>query len=207
VAQGEYRGTTDLAGLTKVYLEELGTMKRSNDERSGGLPMLVGEFGVPYEMNGGAAYRTGDFGLHEHLLHAMYGALDELAMSATQWNYTPDNTHAHGDQWNHEDLSVFCAEDGGGRAVAGFSRPYPRHSQGRPVRMQFEPESRRFELILDASTLAAGPTEVVVPSIHYPDGVTTEVSAGAAEHDAGGGVVRWTLAAPTATATIVLRPA
>jgi hypothetical protein len=207
VTHGEYRGTTDLAGLTAVYAEELGALKRSNDERTGGLPMLLGEFGVPYEMNGGEAYRTGAFGLHEHLLHAMYGALDELAMSSTQWNYTPDNTHAHGDLWNHEDLSVFCDEDGGGRAVGGFSRPYARHSQGRPVRMRFDPPTRRFELELDASSLAAGPTEVVVPPVHYPGGATSEVSAGATEHDGGAGVVRWTLDSPVATATLVLRPA
>ena len=172
--------------------------------------MLIGEFGIPYEMNGGEAYRTGDFTLHERLLHAMYGTLDQLAMSATQWNYTPDNDHAHGDQWNHEDLSVFCAEDGGGRAVAGFSRPYPRHSQGRPVHMQFEPGSARFELVLDASSLAAGPTEVVVPAVHYPDGVQIEVSAGSAHHDADTGIVRWTLESPavtTVTARLVLQPA
>jgi len=210
VSRGEYRGTTDVAGLTEVYVDELRALQRSNEEKSGGLPMLIGEFGVPYEMNGGEAYRTGDFALHERLLHAMYGTLDQLAMSGTQWNYTPDNDHAHGDQWNHEDLSVFCAEDGGGRAVAGFSRPYPRHSQGRPVRMQFEPGSARFELVLDASSLAAGPTEVVVPAVHYPDGVQIEVSAGSAHHDAETGIVLWTLESPavtTATARLVLQPA
>jgi hypothetical protein len=137
----------------------------------------------------------------------MYGALDELAMSSTQWNYTPDNSHAHGDLWNHEDLSVFCGEDGGGRAVGGFSRPYARHSQGRPLRMRFEPGSRRFELVLDASTLAAGPTEVVVPTIHCPGGVTAEVTAGSTEHDAAAGLVRWTLDTPVERATLVLRPA
>ena len=172
--------------------------------------MLIGEFGIPYEMNGGEAYRTGDFTLHERLLHAMYGALDRLAMSGTQWNYTPDNDHTHGDQWNHEDLSVFCAEDGGGRAERGFSRPYARHSQGRPVRMEFEPGSGTFELVLDASSLAAGPTEVVAPAAHYPDGVTIDVSGGSAEHDAEAGLVRWTLDAPggtAVTARLVLRPA
>ena len=207
VSQGEYRGTTDIAGLTEVYAGELGALQQSNEEKAGGLPMLIGEFGVPYEMNGGEAYRTGDFALHERLLHAMYGALDELAMSGTQWNYTPDNDHAHGDQWNHEDLSVYCAEDGGGRAVAGFSRPYPRHSQGRPLRMRFEPGSARFELVLDASSLAGGPTEVVVPAVHYPDGATIEVSAGSADHDADAGIVRWTLESPAAEATLVLQPA
>ena len=134
-----------------------GALAKVNEERMGGPPMLLGEYGIPYEMNGGAAFADGDFSLHERLLHAMYEAMDELFMSGTQWNYTPDNTHAHGDQWNHEDLSVYCAEDGGGRAVAGFSRPYARHSQGRPTTMRFDPSAARFELVLDASSLADGP--------------------------------------------------
>jgi Glycoside hydrolase family 5 C-terminal domain len=76
--------------------------------------------------------------------------------------------------------------------------------------MQFEPASARFELVLDASLLAAGPTELVVPAVHYPDGVTIEVSAGSAHHDAEDGIVRWTLESPaatTVTATLVLQPA
>jgi hypothetical protein len=169
--------------------------------------MLIGEFGVPYELNRGAAFATGDFSLHERLLHAMYDALDERFMSSTQWNYTPDNSHAEGDQWNHEDLSVYCAEDGGGRAVGGFSRPYARHSQGRPTAMRFDHRDGRFELVLDASSPADGPTEVVVPPVHYPDGVVVDVSAGNAVHDEDAGVVRWTLDGPTAEARLTMRPA
>jgi hypothetical protein len=180
-----------------------------NQERMGGLPMLLGEYGIPYEMNGGAAFAGGDFSLHERLLHATYGALDRLFMSGTQWNYTPDNTHAHGDQWNHEDLSVYCAEDGGGRAVAGFSRPYARHSQARPLTMRFEPVDARFDLVLDASSLVsvAAPTEVSVPAVHYPDGVVVEVSAGEATYDETVRLVRWELSETGVEARLTMRPA
>ena len=171
VARDGYRGTNDAAGLAASYREELAALKQVNDERMGGLPMLLGEYGVPYEMNGGEAFATGDFSLHERLLRAMYDTLDALFLSATQWNYTPDNTHAHGDQWNREDLSVYCAEDGGGRAVAGFSRPFARHSQGRPLAMRFDADLARFELVIDGSSLAGGPTEIPVPAAHYPGDV------------------------------------
>jgi glycosyl hydrolase family 5/cellulase (glycosyl hydrolase family 5) len=207
VDEHEYRGTVDGEGLAAVYGEELGALATINDERMGGPPMLIGEFGVPYELNRGAAFATGDFSLHERLLHAMYDALDERFMSSTQWNYTPDNSHAEGDQWNHEDLSVYCAEDGGGRAVGGFSRPYARHSQGRPTAMRFDHRDGRFELVLDASSPADGPTEVVVPPVHYADGVVVDVSAGNAVHDEDAGVVRWTLDGPTAEARLTMRPA
>ncbi len=207
VGDHEYRGTTDGAGLAAVYGEELRALAKVNEERMGGPPMLLGEYGIPYEMNGGEAFADGDFSLHERLLHAMYEAMDELFMSGTQWNYTPDNTHAHGDQWNHEDLSVYCAEDGGGRAVAGFSRPYARHSQGRPTTMRFDPSGARFELVLDASSLADGPTEIAAPAVHYPDGVVVEVSAGEAVFDPATRLVCWTLAAPGAEARLTMRPA
>ena len=75
----------------------------------------------------------------------MYGALDELAMSGTQWDYTPDNDHAHGDQWNHEDLSVYCAEDGGAhrcRVQPAVPPPQPGAAATHAVRA----ESARFEL-------------------------------------------------------------
>ncbi len=207
VGDHEYRGTSDGAGLAALYGEELRALAKVNEERMGGPPMLLGEYGIPYEMNGGAAFTDGDFSLHERLLHATYEAMDELFMSGTQWNYTPDNTHAHGDQWNHEDLSVYCAEDGGGRAVAGFSRPYARHSQGRPTTMRFDPSGARFELVLEASSPADGPTEITAPAVHYPDGVVVEVSAGRAVFDPAARLVCWTLAAPVAEARLTMRPA
>jgi hypothetical protein len=207
VDRQQHRGASDVAGLAAIYHEELGALRRRNAEHMGGLPMLIGEYGIPYEMNGGEAFATGDFSVHERLLHATYDAMDALLLSGTQWNYTPDNTHEHGDQWNHEDLSVYCADDGGGRAVAGFSRPYTRHGQARPIEMHFDHEGRRFELVLDASHLASAPTEVTVPRVHYPGGVVLEVTSGEATYDSDPGLVRWRLDAPTAEARLVMTPA
>jgi Cellulase (glycosyl hydrolase family 5)/Glycoside hydrolase family 5 C-terminal domain len=186
------------------FAAQLGALRDVGRDRMGDPPMLIGEFGIPYEMNGAAAFSTGDFSVHEELLHATYDALDDHLLNGTQWCYTPDNDHAHGDQWNNEDLSVFCEEDGGGRAVRGFARPFARHSQGRPVAMQFDRETRRFELTLAVDSAVATPTEVVAPVVQYPDGVAVEVATGTVTVE--GDVVHWKVEAPADRATLVVRP-
>ena len=73
--------------------------------------------------------------------------------------------------------------------------------------MRFDPSGARFELVLDASSLADGPTEIAAPAVHYPDGVVVEVSAGEAVFDPATRLVCWTLAAPGAEARLTMRPA
>ena len=89
----------------------LGGLQQISRDRMGDPPMLIGEFGIPYEMNGGEAFRTGDWSKQEVALDASYRAMDELLLHTTQWNYTADNSHDHGDQWNDEDLSIFSPDD------------------------------------------------------------------------------------------------
>ena len=40
-------------------------------------------------------------------------AMEDARVSATLWNYCADNTHARGDGWNGEDLSIFCLDEPG----------------------------------------------------------------------------------------------
>ncbi|MCX8012751.1 MAG: hypothetical protein N3A02_00485, partial [Rectinema sp.] len=148
----------------------LSRIQEHSAHQLGGVPTLLGEFGLPFDLNKRHAYRTGCFRTHEKALSAYYDALDACMMSATLWNYTADNTHEYGDGWNGEDLSVFCREDGGGRALRGFVRPYATAIAGKPVFMSFSLRSAlfRFEYIPDFTIQA--PTEVFVPSLQYPHG-------------------------------------
>ncbi len=109
---------------------------------NGGAPTLIGECGIPFDLNGAEAYRAFDAGdrsdapwtPHIIALDLMYNALDTLLISSTQWNYTASNRNdlAIGDGWNQEDLSIFSRDqqtnpadiNSGGRALAGFVRPY-----------------------------------------------------------------------------------
>ncbi|HVP29198.1 MAG TPA: cellulase family glycosylhydrolase [Myxococcota bacterium] len=181
-----------LAELAQAYTKQLGGLKRLSQSMMGNLPVLVGELGIPYEMNAGEAYRSGDYRKHELVLDATYRALDETFLSSTQWNYTADNSHAHGDGWNREDLSIFSPDDvrdptdldSGGRATRAFVRPYGMRFAGQPLRMAFDLVTGRFELELESDAAQRAPTLVHVPRLHYGAAPRVVVSAGIVRHDA-----------------------
>ncbi len=219
---GAYHGPSGKprAGAAEVaeeFVVQLGTMARYNRDEMGNPPLLVGEFGIPYEMNGGEAFSTGDYSAHEVLLDANYRAMEALLLNSTQWNYTAGNTHAHGEGWNHEDLSIFCLDeiprhpggpgdvDAGGRTIDAFSRPYVRHAAGRPTLMSFDPTSGDFALDVDADPAVAAPTVVFVPARHYPAGPQVEVSAGTTDFDAAAQVLTWDHGGATGGVSLRLR--
>lgn len=135
--------------------------------RAEGIPAFLGEFGVPFDLNGGSSFRTGNFTDQERALSSYYDGIDAALLHSTVWNYSASNTHIGGDHWNTEDLSVYCVEDGGGRAVRGFSRPYAMATAGIPLMMSFDSAHARFSLEWASR---AGTTEVFVPAHWYPRG-------------------------------------
>jgi hypothetical protein len=197
------------------FTRQLRGLARISQRTMGNPPMLIGEFGIPYEMNDAAAYADGDYALHELLLDANYRALEENLLCSTQWNYTADHSHALGDRWNQEDLSIFSPDDqrdpgdldSGGRAVRAFCRPYALHSAGTPTRMRFDLATRSFELVLEADPRCAAPSEVYVPRLHYPRGVRAEVSAGETTHEASRQRLLWHLSGASGIHFLRLAPA
>jgi hypothetical protein len=186
------------------YERELGRMTRMSETVNGGAPTLIGEFGIHFDLNGAGAYRAFHAGDRSDApwtaqiiaLDLMYNALDTLLIGSTQWNYTASNSNdlAIGDGWNQEDLSIFSRDqqidpadiNSGGRALAGFVRPYARATQGIPRTMKFDRISGTFEFVFEYDPSAAGPTEIFVPRIQYPRGCVLEVSGGNAELDPDG---------------------
>ena len=149
-------------------------------------PTLVGEFGIPFDLDGGAAYEAwargdrtdGPWEGQITALDLMYNALDNLQLHSTQWNYTASNRNdlRVGDGWNQEDLSIFSRDqqtspndiNSGGRALAGFVRPYMRVCAGLPETIRFDRRSGRCEISYAAD--AGGTSEIFVTSLQYPDG-------------------------------------
>jgi hypothetical protein len=109
-------------------------------------------------------------------------ALEENLLSYTIWNYSPDNDHAHGDQWNDEDLSIFSRDDqknpadihSGGRALEAILRPYPIATAGEPISLAFDIRTKVLEFIFKPDPSLAAPTELYVPQYQYPRGFLVE---------------------------------
>ncbi|MBO9709089.1 MAG: cellulase family glycosylhydrolase [Caulobacter sp.] len=170
-----------------AYIAWLGTKFGSD-----GAPTLIGEFGIPYDLNEGEAFEAwarGERGeqiwaAHAQALALMYDALDALRLSSTQWNYTASNRNdlRIGDGWNQEDLSIYSLDqvdgtggaDDGARALLGFCRPYAPLAQGVIGAMRFA--DGRFELELEADPTISAPTEIYIPDAHFPNGVKVTLS-------------------------------
>jgi hypothetical protein len=194
-------GVQGREALVNRYALQLARLEQAAQHAdSAGTPTLVGEFGIPFDLKDGAAYAAWAAGdrspqkWHPQVLAQalMYDAMDRLLLSSTQWNYTASNRNdaAIGDGWNQEDLSIYSPDqhtvsgdpDSGGRAVAGFSRPYARFVQGVPRSCAFDAENGNFRFVFDADTTLHAPTEIFVPPAHFGAGFVVEAPGCAVHH-------------------------
>ena len=169
--------------VTREYVSGLERVAKFGDAVNGGAPTLIGEFGIPFDLNGARAYSRWSEGNHSpniwqaHIcaLTAMYDALDTLLLSSTQWNYTASNGNDPmiGDGWNQEDLSIWSADqvlhksgsnpDAGARALEGFCRPFVRAAQGELLNQSWDGLAV-FECSIDIDENIISPTEIFVPT-------------------------------------------
>ena len=75
-----------------------------------GIPTIIGEIGIPFDINNAKCYRTNDFSRQVSSMNITISALDRSLLSGILRNYTPDYTHSLGDGWNGEDLSIFSTD-------------------------------------------------------------------------------------------------
>ena len=187
---GEHaRGTLEIGAR---YQRQLAAVKALAEPVPSGLPTLIGEFGIPYDLADGAAYAAWAMGkrddsiwqTHTQALCLMYEALDALHLSSTQWNYTAGNQNNArvGDQWNQEDLSVYSLDQPAGRAVHGFCRPYAQAIQGSLRRVCFDTACGVFELDYDADPAIALPSQIYLPRAQYPKGLTITLNGPVLRH-------------------------
>lgn len=163
------------------------------------IPFLLGEFGIPFDLDGGASFQSGDYAAQEAALDGFFAALDRNLISGTLWNYTPDNRHSSGDGWNGEDLSIYSLDGkrgqgdvyDGGRALSAVVRPYAMATAGTPLQMSFDRHSREFVFRQRRSAAIAQPTEIFVPRYQYPSGISVEISAGTWQLDSAREILLW----------------
>lgn len=177
--------------IRRSFAEQIAHFREQARRCLGNAPVLIGEFGIAFDLNNKRAYRTGDYSLQIKALDRSLRAMDDNCMSFTLWNYTPDNTNERGDLWNDEDLSIFSRDQqtdpadihSGGRALPALLRPYPLCTAGQPLRMEFDFRSGLFRYRFRHDPAVSAPTELYVPAYQYPQGCVVEVSDGEFELD------------------------
>jgi hypothetical protein len=178
--------------VRRSFREQIARLVRNSDVRMNHAPTLVGEVGIPFDMQQGRAYRNGDFSMQVRALDASMRALESNFASFTLWNYTADNSNARGDQWNGEDLSLFSRDqmlgtgsiDDGGRALRAALRPYPSRIAGEPLHLNFDIRSRVFDFTFRHDAAVKEPTELYIPLYQYPRGCRVEISDGSYDFQA-----------------------
>jgi len=176
--------------IEEKFLNEVLSQRKQADNLLGGIPTIIGEFGIPYDMNDKKAYQTGDFTMQKKALDRSMRIMEKSKTSYCLWNYTPDNTNERGDQWNGEDLSIFSLDqqdnpediNSGGRALDAVIRPYPYKITGELVEYSFDIESGHFTLVFMTKDNISNPTKIFIPQYHYKDGFEIKISDGEYEY-------------------------
>ncbi|KAF8328906.1 glycoside hydrolase family 5 protein [Cantharellus anzutake] len=154
-------------GVRNNYSLQIRNIAESGYRALGEVPIIVGECGVPMDLNGGAAFRSGDFRWQRQMMDAMLCGLERNLLSFNLWNYNPDNTDEKGDHWNGENFSWFSNSrarsrpfldglidhgrhqnedslDEGGRLLDVIVRPYPAKVAGIPLSFEYDSRTGAF---------------------------------------------------------------
>jgi len=186
-----FRPVVGRQSVRASYAAQLKYLKDTAKNQLAGIPTIIGETGIPYDLNNGQAYRSNNFAAQAKAVDDYMQAIEANLLNVTIWNYTPDNSNQYGDNWNEEDLSIFSRDqqsepqniNSGGRALNALVRPYASATVGTPIRMTYDVHSGDFEYIFRHEQFVDGPTELFVPNYQYPDGYTVEISDGEYERD------------------------
>jgi hypothetical protein len=165
---------------------QLKHLKLISKNKLDNIPVLLGEMGIPFNLNDATAYKTGNFSAQEKAIDRCLRAAEDNLMNVTLWNYTADNDNVRGDQWNGEDFSIFSLDqqsnkddiNSGGRALKAILRPYPVATNGEPLDISYDMNKKVFLYKFRHDIETTLPTEIFVPDYQYPQGYRVEVSDG-----------------------------
>ncbi|KAJ3038047.1 hypothetical protein HK097_003303, partial [Rhizophlyctis rosea] len=179
-------------GVVDAHSASIACLRDEGFETIGDHPVLLGETGIPFDM---PASRAPEYKLQTQAMNALLDSLERAGVNFTLWNYVSDNTHAHGDGWNGEDLSLWSRDDArvkdatdregdevfndGARCLDAFCRPYPTHTNGDPVSLKFDWKTKsmtyRFRHYGGHACWCVGSgsedevyTDFYLPRVHFP---------------------------------------
>ncbi|KAI6041477.1 glycoside hydrolase family 5 protein [Pisolithus marmoratus] len=182
-------------GVRENYSRQIHNIIDSAHKVLGEVPVLIGECGIPMDMNEKEAFETENWKWQYRKMDALMVALERSFANFALWNYNPSNNDAEGDDWNGENFSWFSSRralppslldlhqtsftlDNGGRILSAIVRPYPAKTAGIPLRFSYEMNTGQFTFEWkpsDTITLeeqgqtnvisVARETEIFVPSL------------------------------------------
>ncbi|KAF9255450.1 glycoside hydrolase family 5 protein [Marasmius fiardii PR-910] len=177
-------------GARNNYAHQISNIVHEGHKNLADIPVVIGECGVPMDMNNREAFETDDFTWQARMMDAMMTGLEKALVPFTLWNYNPYNTDTDGDFWNGENFSWFSRGralpaswldfhqssptlDNGGRMLNVIVRPYPGKTAGIPGKFEYEVTTSRviYEWNDSSSSsiylddLKAKETEIFIPSM------------------------------------------
>ncbi|CED85016.1 Glycoside hydrolase, superfamily [Phaffia rhodozyma] len=164
------------------YTLQIKNVLQSGYDSFGERPQIMGELGVPMDMNDKLAFQTTDFHYQERMMDALMAALETNLAGFTLWNYNPSNTDEMGDEWNGENFSWFSnkraieeRKDGlkrkilkegsvewyekGARLLDAIVRPYPITLAGVPISSTYDSKTGSYKLVWGIPPLSYLPAD------------------------------------------------
>ncbi|GJJ76555.1 endoglycosylceramidase [Entomortierella parvispora] len=145
-----------IKGARKNYKGQIANILNTGLQNVGNKPCLIGECGIPMDINQRQAFMSGDYGHHSKFLDAVLGSLEANLLSFTLWNYNATNDNTHGDHWNGEDFSIFSLD-----SPQGTPESYRSGSPCSEARMTLRQQSPSFarEVMKRAATASGDVSE------------------------------------------------
>ncbi|KAJ8496897.1 hypothetical protein ONZ45_g12265 [Pleurotus djamor] len=172
-------------GARENYTAQIKNIVEAGYKALGEVPVILGECGIPMDMNQGEAFKSDDWTWQRRMMDALLTALERSLITFTLWNYNPDNDDQRGDDWNGENFSWFSRKrglpasmlsfsqespslDNGGRVLDAIVRPYAAKTCGLPLRFEYEMTTGAFTYEWIVPESSEKRTGEVVPSVSTP---------------------------------------
>ncbi|KAF9993100.1 hypothetical protein BGZ79_002263 [Entomortierella chlamydospora] len=165
-----------MRGAKKNYRGQLSNVLKLGLQNVGVKPCLIGECGIPMDINQRKAFMSGDYGYHSKFLDAVLSAMESNLLSFTIWNYNTTNDNTYGDHWNGEDFSIFSLDS---------PKSSPRNSRAGspdPSKLSLRQQAPNFAKEVMRRAAAQSAASVDTPTTESPDATDAE-SYGLADNE------------------------